>query len=176
MTGKSRLTLVRLMLTATFAFTAGCASNTIEGDPGGRVLRALLPVARAVPPGSGTITTTSRSSEWGSACPDNPGGRAGWSPVTVLTAFVSSLSQGILISDVNMALSRDGWKPAMPRDDAQWQYTPIAEWTKPVHGATSADVVVFPFSATSTPPQRATPTRWMLGAEGKTPGYALPGC
>ncbi len=59
-----------------------------------------------------------------------------------------------------------------PRDDAAWQYTPVAEWSKRVPGASSAVAVVFPYPPASVPGAGI----WMLGAEGKTPGFALPGC
>jgi len=142
------------------------------GDPGGAVLRALSPVAGAVPSGSTGIDTRTNDAIWSPACPDNPYGRAGWSGVTVLTTFRSADTAPSLVRAVGTSLASHGWTPTTPVDDAAWQYTPVAEWTRSVPGARAADVVVFPYPA----PGGSAGTRWMLGAEAKTPGYALPGC
>jgi hypothetical protein len=37
-------------------------------------------------------------------------------------------------------------------------------------------VVLFLYPRNGSPAPGAPGTAWMLGAEGKTPGYALPGC
>ncbi len=113
---------------------------------------------------------------WSPACPDNPSGRAGWSGVEVLTNFKAAGATEAIASAVGVTLATQGWTPTLATDDAAWQDMPIAEWTKSVPGTTSANVVIFkyPQSADSSP--GGTGSLWMLGAEGKTPGYALPGC
>ncbi|HVA06469.1 MAG TPA: hypothetical protein VNG12_07010 [Acidimicrobiales bacterium] len=141
------------------------------GDPHGEVLKALSSVRDAVPSGSTDVTTSKRDALWTTACP-GMGLKDGWSPVTDLTTFATSDSVSNIVASVGRRLTRDGWVPSPPHDDAAWQYTPIAEWSKPVAGATSAVVVVFSYSIRSA----TGSTTWMLGAEAKTVGYALPGC
>ena len=146
------------------------------GDPGGQVLRALSPVTNAVPSGSTILGTQKDDAVWSPACPGNPYGRAGWSGVKVLTTFKSTGTVQQVVSTVGSALEAQGWTPTLPVDDAAWQYTPLAEWTRSLSGTTSARAVVYQYpQGESTSP--GTPgSVWMLGAEGKTPGYALPGC
>jgi hypothetical protein len=141
------------------------------GDPHGTVLHDLLSVPKATPPGATQVTTSRRDAQWSAACP-GAGGTSGWSPVTDLTTFQSSLSESTIVTDVGFTLGGDGWTRTAPKDDAAWQYTPIAEWTKQIPGSDSTVAVVFPFPNSS----QNTTTRWLLGAEAKTPGYALPGC
>jgi hypothetical protein len=146
------------------------------GDPGGVVLRELSTVARAVPSGSTVIYSQKNEAVWSPACPDNPGGRAGWNGVDVLTNFKSVDTAQSIVSAVGTVLAAQGWTPTLPVDDAAWQYTPLAEWTRFLPGTTSAKVVVFQYPQNASPSPGVPGSVWMLGAEGKTPGYALPGC
>jgi hypothetical protein len=144
------------------------------GDPGGMILRELSPVARAIPPGSTVVDFRKNDAVWSAACPDNPYGRAGWSGVEVLTIFKSTDTSQAIVSSVGTVLAAEGWTPTLPVDDAAWQYTPLAEWTRSLPGTTSAKAVVFQYPQSPAP---GTPgSAWMLGAEGKPPGYGLPGC
>jgi hypothetical protein len=145
------------------------------GDPGGRVLTALGRVTRAVPPGSGVVSDTRHDAVWSAACPDNPTGRSGWSGVEVDEVFTTTRSSASVVATVGATLAAQGWHPTFAADDAAWQYTPVAEWTKPVPGTTSATVVVFPYPASASPTTTGF-TTWLLGAEGRTPGFALAGC
>jgi hypothetical protein len=140
------------------------------------VLRALTPVAGAVPPGSTVLHSTRHDAVWSRACRDNPGGRAGWSGVLVLTVFQSTGASPAVVETVGTELAPRGWSRSRPVPDAAWQYDPVAEWSKAVPGTTSARVVLFPYPPGDGPPTSTPGTVWMLGAEGKTPGYALPGC
>jgi hypothetical protein len=157
-------------------------SDHSGGDSGGVVLRELSPVARAVPSGSTVVYSSKIDAVWSPACPSNPYGRAGWSGVEVLTVFKSVDTTQMVVSAVGTALAAQGWTSTLPADDAAWQYPPLAEWTRFLPGTTSAKVVVFHYPETSPYPQNEGPSpgppgsAWMLGAEGKTPGYALPGC
>jgi hypothetical protein len=146
------------------------------GDPGGLVLRELSPVASAVPLGSTVVDSRKNDAAWSPACPDNPGGRAGWSGVEVLTMFKSADSVQGIVKTVGTALEAQGWTPTPPVDDTAWQYTPLAEWTRSLSGTTSAKAVVFQYPQGGSPSPGTPGSVWMLGAEGKTPGYALPGC
>jgi len=147
------------------------ASPPSGSDPSGEVLRGLSTVSDAVPPGSSQVSTSKRDAVWSTACPGS-GGENGWSPVLDITTFRSALSQPALVSEVGDALAKAGWMASTPRDDAAWQYTPVAEWAKRVRGASSAVAVVFAY-----PPAPVHGAgNWMLGAEGKTSGFALPGC
>jgi hypothetical protein len=167
---------VVLVLVAGITAFAIARSGHSGGDPGGVVLRELSPVAGAVPSGSTVVDSRRNDAVWSPACPDNPGGRAGWSGVEVLATFTSADSVQGIVRTVGTALEARGWSPTLPVDDAAWQYTPLAEWTRSLPGTTSAKVVVFPYPRDGTPAPGAPGTAWMLGAEGKTPGYALPGC
>ena len=151
-------------------------SDHSGGDPGGKVLRELSPVARAVPSGSTVVDSSRNDAVWSPACPDNPGGRAGWSGVEVITMFKSADSVQEVVGAVATALESQGWTPTSPADDAAWQYTPIAEWKKSLPGTTSAKAVVFQYPQNGSPSPSDSGSVWMLGAEGKTPGYALAGC
>jgi len=146
------------------------------GDPGGMVLRELSPVAEAVPSGSTVVSSSKNDAVWSDACADNSGGRAGWSGVEVLTIFKSMDASQTVVGAVGTAMATQGWTPTLPVDDAAWQYTPVAVWTKAVTGTTSAKVVAFQYPQNASPSPSTPGTAWMLGAEGKTPGYALPGC
>jgi hypothetical protein len=146
------------------------------GDPGGMVLRELSLVARAVPSGSTVVDSRKIEAVWSPACPDNPGGRAGWSGVEVLTMFKSADSIEGIVRTVGTALEAQGWTLTHPVDDAAWQYTPIAEWTRSLPGTTSSKAVVFQYPQNRSPSPGTPDSVWMLGAEGKTPGYALAGC
>lgn len=147
-------------------------SNYWGGDSGGVVLRELSPIAGDVPSGSTVVYSSNRDAVWSAACADNAGGRAGWSGVMVVTNFTSVDTEPTIVDAVGKALAIQGWTPTRPIDDAAWQYTPIAEWTKAVPGTTSAKVVIYPQLGSLSPGRSA----WILGAEGKTSGYALPGC
>jgi hypothetical protein len=152
-------------------------SNRSGGDPGGVVLRELLPVTRAVPSGSTVVSSSKNDAVWSAACPANPYGRAGWSGVEVFTNFKSVDTTQAILSAVGSALAAQGWIPTLPVDDAAWQYTPLAEWTRSLPGTTSAKAVVFEYPQNGISPSPGTSgSTWMLGAEGRTPGYALPGC
>ena len=90
--------------------------------------------------------------------------------------FKSADSIQEVVGAVGTALESQGWTPTSPVDDAAWQYTPIAEWKKSLPGTTSAKAVVFQYPQNGSPSPSDSGSVWMLGAEGKTPGYALPGC
>jgi hypothetical protein len=177
-TGRSVIAVGALLLLG-MGMTAFVVSRSTHsgGDPGGLVLRELSPVAGAVPSGSTVVSSGKNDSVWSAACPANPYGRAGWSGVEVFSNFTSAATTQAIVSAVGTALAAQGWMPTLPVDDAAWQYTPLAEWTRSVPGATSANVVVFEYPQKASPPSTGTTgSTWMLGAEGKTPGYALPGC
>jgi hypothetical protein len=151
-------------------------SDHSGGDPGGLVLRELSPVTRAVPSGSTVVDSRKNDAVWSPACPANPYGRAGWSGVEVLTIFKSVDTTQTIVSAIGTDLAAQGWTPTLPVDDAAWQYTPLAEWTRSLPETTSAKVVVFQYPQNASPSPGTSGSAWMLGAEGKTPGYALPGC
>jgi hypothetical protein len=137
-----------------------------EGDPGGRILRALQPVSTAVPAGSTDIVMQNYDSVWSAACPDNPGGHAGWSEVSVATRFTNALPKEQVVRTVNSVLVRDGWTR---RDES---FGPgqgvVAHWTKRLATGTPAEAAVYPLFSGS--------TNWLLTATSKPPGFALPGC
>jgi hypothetical protein len=170
------LGVVVLLCVGVTAF-AIARSDHSGGDPGGVVLRELSPVTRAVPSGSTVVDSRKNDAVWSPACPDNPTGRAGWSGVEVFTIFKSAETTQTVVSTVGASLEAQGWMPTLHVDDAAWQYPPLGEWTRSLPGTTSARVVVFQYPQDASPPSPGPPgPTWMLGAEGKTPGYALPGC
>ena len=158
------------------ARATGIVGGHPGGDPGGRVLVALTPVVGLDPPGSTVVALTRRDAVWSAACPDNPSGRAGWSGVEVSDVFVSTMPAPELLAEVDRALETQGWRPTPPVDESAWQYAPVAEWRKSVPGTTSARAAVFAYPAGVVPSAGLPGTTWFLGAEGKTPGFALPGC
>jgi len=96
--------------------------------------------------------------------------------VEVFAVFTTTRSGPSVVDAVGSALAAQGWRPAARVDDAAWQYEPVAEWAKAVPGTTSARVVIFAYPSGVGPAATAGATTWLLGAEGKTAGYALPGC
>jgi hypothetical protein len=169
--------VVVLLLGMALTAFAVSRSGHSGGDPGGLVLRELSPVTRTVPSGATFVSSSKNDAVWSPACPDNPSGRAGWSGVEVLAIFKSAGTTQAIVSAVGSALAAQGWMPTHPADDAAWQYTPLAEWTRSLSGTTSAKVVIFEYPQNASPPSPGrSGSTWMLGAEGKTPGYALPGC
>lgn len=155
--------------------TSTWRAHLFGGDPGGIVLRELSPVAGAVPSGSTVVYSSKNDAVWSPACPDS-GGRAGWSGVEVLTTFKTMDASQTVVDAVGTSLAAQGWTPTRPVDDAAWQFIPVAEWTKTLLGTTSAKVVVFQYPQNGSPSPGTPGSAWMLGAEGKTSGYALPGC
>lgn len=135
------------------------------GDPGGMVLRELSPVASAVPLGSKIVDSRKNDAVWSPGCPDNLGGRAGWSGVEVLTMFKSTDSTQRVVRTVGTVLGSQGWTVKHPVDDAAWQYAPIAEWTRSLTGTISAKAVVFQYLRTGRPSSGPSDSVWMLGAE-----------
>jgi hypothetical protein len=136
------------------------------GDPGGRMLRALQPASTAVPAGSTDIVTQSYDSVWSAACPDNPGGRAGWSEVRVSTRFTNALPKEQVVSAVNSALVGDGW--TRHYESLGPGQGVVAHWTKRFATGTPAEAAVYQVPDGS--------TNWLLIATSKPPGFALPGC
>ena len=136
------------------------------GDQGGRILKALQPASAAVPAGSTDIVTQSYDSIWSAACPDNPGGQAGWSQVIVSTRFTNALPKEQVVVAVNSALVRDGWT----RHDESFGPSQgrVAHWTKRLTTGTLAEAAAYPVPAGT--------TNWLLTATSKPPGFALPGC
>ena len=136
------------------------------GDPGGRILRALLPASTAVPAGSTNVSTLSSDSGWSPACPDNPGGRAGWSAIRVDTRFTTALPKQQVVSAVNAALVGDGWA----RHDESFGpgQGVVAHWTKHLSTGNAGEAAVYPVPGGS--------TNWSLTATSQPPGFALAGC
>ncbi len=136
------------------------------GDPGGRILRALLPASTAVPAGSTNVSTLRSDSDWSPACPDNPGGRAGWSAIRLDTRFTTALPKEQVVNAVNSVLVGDGWA----RHDESFGpgQGVVAHWTKRLSTGNPGEAAVYPLPAGS--------TNWSLTATSKPPGFALPGC
>lgn len=143
-------------------------SSRQGGDPGGRILKALKPISAAVPAGSADIATQSYDAIWSGACPDNPGGQAGWSEVRVSTRFTNTQPKEQVVEAVNSALVGEGWT----RHDESFGRGQgvVAHWTKRLGTGmgTPADAAVYPVPAGT--------TNWLLTATSKPPGFALPGC
>jgi hypothetical protein len=146
------------------------------GDPGGTILKTLEPVASAVPTGSTGVTNTNRDSVYATACrtkADNEA-NAGWSPVLDSTVFSSTLSYAAVVAAVGKVVQAQGWTSIKPNTADNWQFLPLAEWQKHVSGTESADVSLINYPRASYAAGSAT--KWLLGAEAKTTGFALPGC
>jgi hypothetical protein len=161
-------TLVAVMLWVT-----GFWTSPTEGDPGARILVSLRPVRATVPAGSTEVASGEHDSSYESKCPDNPGGRSGWSAVVVWTTFRSSRSSGALIFAVGQQLAAEGWAAtAVIWDHNIWQFPPAAEWTTVLANGRHAFAATYQYPAGS----GAATGSWYLGANAKPPGFALPGC
>ena len=141
-------------------------SSRTGGDPGGRILKALQSAPAAAPVGSTDIVTQSSDSVWSAACPDSPGGQAGWSEVRVSTSFRNALPKEQVVSAVNSSLVGNGWT----RHDESFGpgQGVVAHWTKRLATGNPAEAAVYPVPAGS--------TNWLLTATSRPPGFALPGC
>ena len=103
---------------------------------------------------------------WQTKCPDNPGGRAGWSEVSASASFTSSMPSDNVIGEINTVLVRQGWTR---RDEVLTRgQGPVSHWFKHVGVGKLADATLFPVPAGS--------TDWVLYATWQPPGFALPGC
>jgi hypothetical protein len=130
------------------------------------MLKALQPVSAAVPAGSTDVATQNYDALWSAACPDNPGGQAGWSEVRVSTRFTNAEPEEQVVDAVNSALVGEGWT----RHDESFGpgQGVVAHWTKRLSTGTQADAAVYPLPAGT--------ISWLLTATSKPPGFALPGC
>ena len=130
------------------------------------MLRELEPALAAVPSSSTNVVTHRLDSTWSPKCPDNPGGKAGWSAVLVDATFTSTQTARQISSSVGAALTRAGWT----RHDETFgpEQGPVAHWTKRLRSGVGASAAVYPVPAGS--------SHWALTASAQPPGYALPGC
>ena len=145
------------------ALLAGCGQP--GGDPGGRVLRELEPVTKAVPHGSTAVVIDENDSTWQNKCPDNPGGHSGWSEVLVSVSFTTALPAAEVISDVDTSLTDMSWRR---HDTTTPQHGVIARWTKDVGVGNLATAFVYPLPSGS--------QNWFLTGGWNPPGFALPAC
>jgi len=151
----------------------GTTGSSRSGDPGGRVLDGLRPVISAVPAGAVEVSTGTHDSAYSPRCPDNPGGRSGWSPVVIWTAFRSTNPASAVIAEVDRHLAAQGWRPTPSLWDRNaWQLQPAAEWVRTVIPGQAATAAIYQF-----PEGFGLATgSWYLGAQAEPPGFALPGC
>lgn len=161
------------LLAVVAAFVIVRDGRSTGGDPDGRILAALRPVLSAVPADATLISSNARGSTYEKKCPDNPGGRSGWSSVSTYAAFRSTASPVAVIESVGRNLANQGWEPVpVDWDHNAWQLEPLAEWAKPVPHGRTAHAVVYQHPEGS---GEATGS-WMLAANAKPPGFALAGC
>lgn len=77
------------------------------GDPQGRMLAQLRPVATAVPPGAQVLRQEERDSTW-TVCAGQPRS-GGWTWVDVAVNFQTSLPPAAVADAVDRQLSQTGW-------------------------------------------------------------------
>lgn len=143
------------------------------GDPGGRILNSLQPVKKVIPAGAADIDTITSDSTYSTKCPDNPGGKAGWSAVIVVSNFRSRLPSPDVVADIGNRLARLGWHRVAPVWDHNFdQYRPQAAWQKTLFRGQIASATVYQLPVGSGPDIGT----WHFGANAKPPGYAVPGC
>jgi hypothetical protein len=88
---------------------AGCSTNTTHagGDPGGAIVRSLVPETRlALPPGAENVSVHLTEPTWELlGC----GGISGWTPVSVKISFTSELSSTTIYQSADQSMSEAGW-------------------------------------------------------------------
>jgi hypothetical protein len=93
--------------------------------------------------------------------------------VAAWTTFRSELSDAAVIDEVGQRLEAQGWTRAPVKWDRNaWQLQPLAEWITGVPRDTTAHAVVYRYPEGFGP---ATGS-WVLNANAKPSGFALPGC
>ncbi len=157
------------------ACSSGQGTAGPGADGGAHILAALRPVLSAMPRGSQVLEHSANDSEWYAKCPDNPGGRSGWSPVIAMVGFRSPLRASAAVSDIASFMKRRGWqrtKDEGPVWGGDWQVAPMAEWARPIARAHDVIAIVFRYPAGF----RRVSGTWQLEAMAAPPGFALPGC
>jgi len=157
---------VPLVLLAVALTLWASQSHRRGGDPGGRILRELLPNLAAVPAGSTDVVTQKLDSVWSEKCPDNLAGQAGWSEVRADARFTIAWPRERVINSVSSVLAENGWT----RHDESFgpAQGSVAHWTKHLAAGVSAEAAVYPVPADS--------TNWFLTATARPPGFASAGC
>lgn len=102
------------------------------GDPGGRILAQLKPVAYALPPGS-HVNYRHLVEPHQDSCDGNPATR-GWSQVVAQTNFDWSGSPQQLVDIIKSRMQALGWSFSPATDNG----LPAGQWTKTLTGGTTA--------------------------------------
>jgi hypothetical protein len=88
---------------------AGCSTTTTHagGDPGGAIVRSLIPETRlALPAGAENASVHLSEPAWETLGCD---GIAGWTPVSVKISFTSGLSSDAIHQSADQSMSEAGW-------------------------------------------------------------------
>jgi hypothetical protein len=91
----------------------------------------------------------------------------------VWTTFRSTASEPGVLDSVGRSLQAQRWESVpVEWDHNAWQLRPLAEWAKPVALGRTAHAVVYQYPDGFGDVSGS----WMLIANAKPPGFALPGC
>jgi hypothetical protein len=88
---------------------SACTSTATHagGDPGGQIVRSLVPETRlALPPGADNIIVHFNEPKWESNGCD---GSSGWTLATVAISFTSGLSSVTIQQSADQSMSQSGW-------------------------------------------------------------------
>ncbi len=104
-----------------------------SGDPGGRILNELRPVAAALPDGAKIAYRQDIEPRWDS-CDGRPG-TFGWDDAVVIVHFTTTLSPGAVGAHADAALRPLGWTANATRyQESVFAYT----WAKTLRDGTTA--------------------------------------
>jgi hypothetical protein len=126
---------VALVIAATCVIWLLSSHHRSGGDPGGRILRELRTISKAVPPNATVAYAHYDEPMWDSC--DGRAGTGGWDKVVVQINFAWSGSPTGLIGRVRTVLEQSGWGNYRPLVN---DGIPGAEWSKNLQTGTGASV------------------------------------
>lgn len=88
---------------------SGCTTTTTHagGDPGGLIVRSLVPETRlALPPGAENVKVSLNEPKWESQGCD---GSTGWTLASVTISFTSGLSSAAIQQSTDQSMTQAGW-------------------------------------------------------------------
>ena len=109
---------------------SGCSTTTTHagGDPGGAIVRSLIPETRiALPPGAESVSVHVSEPTWESLGCD---GTSGWTLASVNISFSTGLPSDAIHQSANQSMSEAGWT-SIPTPS--YLGPTFAVWSKPAN-------------------------------------------